>query len=403
MITLIKSLIKSAIKRLAIMIFPAFRFSKEFKTTVLGSDPRNSPNSYHYYIGYYDIDPLNDSSQEIACQRVSRDLTDQIEPEKGDIGLLSLRSGEFKKIQETRALNWQLGSRVQWLDNEHLIYNDVENNFQVSKKVNIHTNQVIKKYSRAFWAISPNKDIGASLNFARISIKRPGYGYKGLSKDGLVEKVSLFNLNSGLDEYSIELSDILDQINFISGRKDPYLNHIAWSPCSTKILSLFHYHAKPNDEKEVYPIVYDLVKNTWQIIENNGFFSHHTWLDEHNILAYKKDKGVQRFCIWNMSSGWSAIKDSMPLTDGHPSSFKNSDKVIIDTYPNKLGKMKLYLGSTISNMNYKTLGYVINPPQHFGALRCDLHPRISKDNKTVFCDMPTNKGRRILMIEGKYV
>ena len=82
MITLIKSLIKSAIKRLAIMIFPAFRFSKEFKTTVLGSDPRNSPNSYHYYIGYYDIDPLNDSSQEIACQRVSRDLTDQIEPEK---------------------------------------------------------------------------------------------------------------------------------------------------------------------------------------------------------------------------------------------------------------------------------------------------------------------------------
>ena len=138
---------------------------------------------------------------------------------------------------------------------------DVENNFQVSKKVNIHTNQVIKKYSRAFWAISPNKDIGASLNFARISIKRPGYGYKGLSKDGLVEKVSLFNLNSGLDEYSIELSDILDQINFISGRKDPYLNHIAWSPCSTKILSLFHYHAKPNDEKEVYPIVYDLVKN----------------------------------------------------------------------------------------------------------------------------------------------
>ena len=357
MITLIKSLIKSAIKRLAIMIFPAFRFSKEFKTTVLGSDPRNSPNSYHYYIGYYDIDPLNDSSQ----------------------------------------LNWQLGSRVQWLDNEHLIYNDVENNFQVSKKVNIHTNQVIKKYSRAFWAISPNKDIGASLNFARISIKRPGYGYQGLSKDGLVEKVSLFNLNSGLDEYSIELSDILDQINFISGRKDPYLNHIAWSPCSTKILSLFHYHAKPNDEKEVYPIVYDLVKNTWQIIENNGFFSHHTWLDEHNILAYKKDKGVQRFCIWNMSSGWSAIKDSMPLTDGHPSSFKNSDKVIIDTYPNKLGKMKLYLGSTISNMNYKTLGYVINPPQHFGALRCDLHPRISKDNKTVFCDMPTNKGRRILM------
>ena len=92
----------------------------------------------------------------------------------------------------------------------------------------------------------------------------------------------------------------------------------------------------------------------------------------------------------------------MPIADGHPSPLSNSDRIIVDSYPNRMGMMKLYLGSSQSGDKYKTLGFIINPPEYTGSLRCDLHPRICSGNSRVICDMPTLEGRRILLMEGIY-
>ena len=90
----------------------------------------------------------------------------------------------------------------------------------------------------------------------------------------------------------------------------------------------------------------------------------------------------------------------MPTTDGHPSPVNNSDNIIVDTYPNRLGIMKLYLGSKKLRGKYSKIGFVVNPFDYTGPLRCDLHPRVCKDNTKVICDIPTFEGRRILLIEG---
>lgn len=400
--TYIKSLLKSIFRKSVSLLLPAYSFSKDYKILVLGDDASEQSQNYHYFIGYYDIDPFNDWSQTIVCHRVLGKYSSQVLPEFGDIGLLSVATGKFEKLQDSRAVNWQLGTRVQWLDNEHLIYNDIQDGNQVSRKLNVTTNAVVKEYHRAFWAISPDKKLGASLNFSRIRMKRPGYGYNGYSTDGDTERLTLFNLATGIDEYTVELSDILLEINYDPDGKDPYLNHIAWSPCSTKLLSLFHFAESGNGVRKVYPIVFDLVHNTWRCIDENGFFSHHTWLDASSILAYKQFQGKERYCIWNIDSGWSVISDSMPITDGHPSPVNTSDRIIVDSYPNRLGMMKLYLGSSQSRDKYSTIGFVVNPPEYTGPLRCDLHPRVCKGNSKVICDIPTFEGRRILLIEGTY-
>jgi len=80
-------------------------------------------------------------------------------------------------------MNWQLGSRVQWLNKNNIIYNDVVNNTQCSIKFNVLTRKKIMQYKRPIWDISVDKKLGASLNFSRIKVKRPGYGYIGKNID----------------------------------------------------------------------------------------------------------------------------------------------------------------------------------------------------------------------------
>ena len=97
------------------------------------------------------------------------------------------------------------------------------------------------------------------------------------------------------------------------------------------------------------------------------------------------------------------INLSMGKKDGHPSPVNKTNNVVFDEYPNLLGKINLYVGSINSNKPYQSIGFIMNPKEYTGPLRCDLHPRVSKCNSRVICDMPTQKGRKIIMIEGNYV
>jgi hypothetical protein len=75
-------------------------------------------------------------------------------------------------------------------------------------------------------------------------------------------------------------------------------------------------------------------------------------------------------------------------------------KVIIDSYPDRLGRMRLYLGDYESNQPMKLLGTIMNEAAFRGALRCDLHPRYSQNNKMVVCDFPSKGVRRVLVLQG---
>lgn len=208
LISLIKSLIKYFLKIYGEIFFKSYKFKKNFNVTIFGlKDLSQSKN--HFFVGYYDIDPISPSGDTILCHKISDEYTNNVLPDLGEIGLMSITDGKFKKLTETRTLNWQLGSRAQWMNKQEFIYNDINDGFQISRIFNTHTKEIVKEFRRSFWAISPNKKIGASLNFSRIKEKRPGYGYAGKSIDGDKEIFSLFDLQTGNDIYVISLNDIL--------------------------------------------------------------------------------------------------------------------------------------------------------------------------------------------------
>lgn len=398
---LIKSFIKYCLRLYGQIFFKQYKFKKNFNVKVFGlGDIAESKN--HYFVGYYDIDPICTHSNKIICHKVSKKYTYDIMPAVGEIGLMSIEHGSFTKLTETRALNWQIGSRAQWLGSNKIIYNDIKDNLQISRILDTNSKEIVKEFDRSFWAISPDKKIGASLNFSRIKIKRPGYGYQGRSIDGDQEVFSIFDIDSGNELYAITLNDILKNVGFYSEDNDPYLNHVTWSPCSTKLITMFHFAENKNSPRKIYPVFFDIKTKNWEILDDNGLFSHHIWLDKDTILAFRRHNKELCYCIWNKERGWLPIKKSMKQKDGHPSLVNNTNNIIFDIYPDLFGKMHLYKGSIDSNRNYESIGYVLNPKIYNGPLRCDLHPRVSKNNKRVVCDIPHRQGRKILVIDGDY-
>jgi len=370
---------------------PAIKVSSRFNYYLLGSE-----NS-HFFVGYYDINPVSSNGEHILCHRVERKYTSFIEPAIAEIGLLSIKDNKFAKLTNSNAMNWQLGSRVQWIDDNTIIFNDVVKGMQKSVKFDIDTKEKIMVYDRPFWSISTNKKYGASLNFSRIKVMRPGYGYDGNNIDNDKETLVVFDLDSGGLIYEIELDEIIQKVDcIIPEDKDIYLNHIAWSPCGMRFITIFHYEDK--SKRMIFPVLIDIEAKSVDLIFSDGYFSHHTFIDKNRILAYLKLDKEYCFAMWSKAQGWIQIKDSMPKLDGHPTYINN--KVLVDSYPNRLGIMSLYLGSISNDDKLDRIAYIVNNPKYEGPLRCDLHPRASEKHNLIVCDIPYKNCRKILIIKG---
>ena len=134
----IKSALRQIINYLSSIIFSHYKFLDDYIVKEYGK------SSFHYYVGYYDIDPLNEAGTAVLCHRVHKKFSKDVEPEIGDIGLITHSDGNFCKLIETRELNWQLASRAQWLNKDHIIFNDIENNMQISRVLDKNTKEIIK-------------------------------------------------------------------------------------------------------------------------------------------------------------------------------------------------------------------------------------------------------------------
>ena len=200
--------------------------------------------------------------------------------------------------------------------------------------------------------------------------------------------------------YSISLKEILLKVKYDESITDKiYLNHIAWSPNSKKLITIFNFENKKKNKRMVYPVLINLETKKIDFLHTDGSFSHHTFISEDRILAYLKLKDHYCYGLWSQENGWKEIKNSMPKFDGHPTYINSSDKVVVDSYSDRFGIMSLYIGSINPDKKLEKIASVINNPQYKGAIRCDLHPRVSLKHNLIVCDLPMKSGRKILVVK----
>lgn len=387
---------KKLIQKIIFLVIPAVRVNSKYNYKILGEE------GHHYFVGYYDKDPVNTKTKKILCHKVSKKYSNMVEPLDAKIGLLTIEDNSFEELTSTKAVNWQLASRAQWLDENTIIYNDIDKDTQCSIKFDVLRKEKIIQYKRPFFDISPDKNLGASLNFSRIKLMRPGYGYVGKNIDDLKEILTIFDLQTDSIIFSYTLEELLKTVNITKPENyNSYLNHLLWSPCGKKITTMIHFENHSLNQRKIYPIMINLSSKEIDLFHSNGFYSHDTFVNKNKILAYLKIEEQNCFATWSKDHGWKKLENSMPKSDGHPTYVETIDKVIVDTYPNRLGIMSLYFGSLNQKDKIERIASIVNNPIYRGPNRCDLHPRFSLKYNMIVCDLPLGNTRKILLI--KYV
>lgn len=394
----VKHIIKYIYHRLNFFIYKqSYSFKSNFDLISFSYKNQES------FFGYYDKSPINSLGKYIVFHSTSRYTGDK--PSANDkISIVLMSFKDFKIIKEfsTVSYNWQQGSKLQWIDGNRFIFNDFdEDTFDYcSYIVNADTSTVEKKLS--FPIYDSKNDFAYTLNFDRLALLRPDYGYRNKIDNGFD-----INLTSLADDgiYYCDLiqntKKLIISLDSLSkfGFKEPLdalhkVNHIMISPNGNFFIFLHRYFI--NGRKFDRLILSNRDGSHLKILSDQDMVSHCYWFDNNSIISFMRDfeLGDKYYLIDIHTGEYKPIgKDVIDLYgDGHPSNF--GDFMIFDTYPNRSRMKELFLYNFKTNQVSK-MGEFLESFQFYGETRCDLHPKWSLDGNWIFIDS-VHSGKRQL-------
>lgn len=380
--------------------FGLLRFYTSTQNEIVFSD-----KAAQIFFGYFDLNPFSSNNEIILAHRLfyfSKDI------KKGthiDVGFYRRSApADFIKLGQTTAWSWQQASRLQWFDNDRVMYNIFDAGIYKTKIVNIHTTESellpLPTYCH-------NSKIILSIDFVRLERLRPGYGYIDIED---ITKTQNIPHNDGIwsfdllkKEKKLLISyDKLVNYDALPEFKDSehYLNHLVFRPDGQRFV-FFHIWTK-SGKRKMRMFSSDL-DGSLQLIYNEGHISHFCWLNNESLLAYSthKNSGSSfHFYLDDLHHKQTPkrIEQKVMQEDGHPYAIPNSHEVIIDTYPNSFGLQKLYIFD-YKNASIRLITRCFSPFKFRGVTRCDLHPKVSCNGKWVSIDCINKNKRQIKVLE----
>ena len=354
------------------------------------------------FFGYYDKSPVNNSNRFLVFH--STDNSSHLKPGNNPIHVILFDLKENKVIKKfiTNAYNWQQGSKLQWIDTTGFIFNDFSAAEQkyVSRIYNVEesSEKIIN-----FPIYDTFKDNALSLNFNRLNLLRPDYGYRNLEytidfskndNDGIY----LINLQSNSSKLLISIEDVI-KLHYKDSMKDAkhWFNHIMISPKGKRFMFLHRWLDKGRKHDAL--VVADFNGKNVSVLADDDMVSHCCWNGDNEIISYMRDikYGDGYYFINVISRNRRKLDDRYinSLGDGHPSIHGNV--MLLDTYPNKSRMKELFLFDLESN-NLTKLGEFHESMKFYGETRCDLHPRFSNCGKYVFFDSVHSSRRKLYRI-----
>lgn len=399
---LAKSLIKKLYQVLNFWIYRKnYTFNSDFDVFEL---------SYHNletFFGYYDKSPLN-STNEFIIYHAST-IPTRLPPNpyiSNKIVLFDFLNKSICAEFETKAYNWQQGSKLQWISDYLFIYNDYENDQYVSKIVDSREKRIIKVINSTIYDVFGTKAL--SLNYDRLALLRRDYGYfnnlkkikidvNDLAGDGIFS----IDLNNNSSELLISFQSVIN-VNYkpeMKGAKHK-INHIMISPKGDKFIFMHRYFVSGRKFDRLF--LANIDGTSMKLISDHEMVSHYSWISNNTIIAYMRryDLGDKYYTIdldkLEITTVGEGVIDI--FGDGHPS-VKNQT-MIFDTYPNKSRMKELFAFSFASDKLMK-IGEFFEPLKYSDEMRCDLHPKWSENGSYIFFESVHSGVRKLYYVEYK--
>jgi hypothetical protein len=368
----------------------------------------------HLFASYYGINSWS-KNQRFATV-LETDIRDTIptEHEAAVLGLVDMESLDFLPLTTTKAWNFQQGCMAHWLGTSPdslIIYNDLEEGRFVSRIMNVFTQKILKTFPHPVSAVSPDGKKAISINFARLRLTRPDYGYGGEGQDARAENpfpeddgLFLLDLESGEIRLLVSIADVKNMVREVPDGGMEYFNHTLFSRDGSKIFWL----ARATPQRNTVSMCVNTDGSQLLTCFPDGWGgSHFDWLDGEKLMVTAAYKGLSfgHILFTPGEDDYHRLGNGILDYDGHGTFSPDQQWMITDTYPEgRLREQKLYLMNMESEA-VLPLGRFVEPKEfreRSGGSRCDLHPRWSPEGNMIGFNSTNSGSRQCYMIELRF-
>ncbi|MCX7805074.1 MAG: hypothetical protein N3A38_07780 [Planctomycetota bacterium] len=370
-----------------------------------------TPGPGHWWFGYYDKFPWDVTGRYMLAMR--SEFMDR-PPRSGDraeIGTIDLNSGcAWRKLDETGAWNWQQGSMLQWLPDapDRLILYNILDGDRYACAIRDVRNGEVRVLPRPVYAVSPDGKLGITLDFARLHRHRPGYGYYVLPDSTLGDPapanvgIWLVDLRTGESRLIVSIRQLagFEPDETMTGASH-WVNHLQFNADGSRFVFLHRWRNLEKKQHRTRMFTANPDGSELYCLNGPPMTSHFDWRDREYILAWAERPGVGKryFLFRDRSRDAEIVGDGLFPTDGHCSWSPDRQWILTDTYPDvKDNKRTLILYHLASNTRFD-VGRFYSPPELADEIRCDLHPRWSRDGRKVCFDSAHEGTRRMYVMD----
>ena len=380
----------------AFLRYNYFRYIKrrQFKSFDVNPDCELSKVSNYdeSFFGYYTLSPENEEGVLTYCANKKQDK----------VSVVINKDGLESVITNTSAFNLQQGCMEQWgyKTSNRLYYNvyNKEKEDYECEVVDVTTNSKINTLSKPIYALSKQEDYALSLNFDRLTVMRPDYGYfckmdyKLPSNDN--DGIWKIDVNTGASVLIITLQQLI-QLNPVSSMKGAMhkVNHIDISPDGKRFMFL-HRWVGPQG-RYMRLITADSQGENLYILNGDRMTSHSYWINNQQIVSFcYTEQFKNSYVIFkDMTKEISLVSSKLPHYDGHPSSYLGK-WLVTDSYPDDSRMSKLILLNMETDQIY-ILGRFYQPLKYRGPSRIDLHPKWNLTGNSVYFESGHDGKRKL--------
>lgn len=346
------------------------------------------------FFGYYDISAFNPKNEDLILihgtnHNLYKEYIDLNTP--CDIIVYSISTKSYEIAGSSNLWNWQQGCRLQWLDDENIIYNNFERKRYVSKIYNVRTKKT-KTVNIPIQSCFKNKFF-ISIDYSKLTKLKSEYGYNKESFNNEKDKIIHYDICNKKKSIIIDLQSIIYKYSIDCDIYQASFNHVLISPDGKNLIFLLRIIK--NNTREDYLFRYSLNEQNEFLLIKNMIISHATWISNNKFIIWLSSNNNSGYYEYDISNN-ELISIYKTKRDGHPS--MSGNKLITDTYPNSKFRQNLYEIDTTYNKTTE-IASIYHPPFIIVDNRCDLHPSLAQSHNKIQVDIIKNFRRKILIID----
>jgi len=364
-----------------------------------------------HFFGYYDKPPWDASGRWLLA--LEAEAVDRM-PQPGEaavVGVVDLETGRFDPVAETRAWNWQQGCMLQWLPSapdREIVYNDCVDGRHVAVVLDVHTGRR-RLLPRPIYSVAHDGRSALSISLARLAHARPIVGYAGVAdpwaddphpaEDG----VWWMDLATGESRLVVSLDRVARFEPEATMRDAAHrFEHVTLAPGDRRFFFLQRWPRLEKGRPFHDRLLTAGVDGADLHVLATGLVSHFDWRDPDHVLAWASaaERGTHFHLFTDRTAEVETVGADVLTKDGHCSYSPDRRWILSDVYPDVEWRTRLLVYEVAANRRVD-VGRFHAPRRLYQVpgIRCDLHPRWSRDGCSVCIDSAHEGARQMYVVD----